>query len=76
MVGCGDRVITLYGHPRLVDPATGAVVAEWPDIDAGTKEGSYGVTHVPTPVTVLHPDRTRLAIAQPDHIAVIHLDTT
>ncbi len=38
-----------------------------------TKNESYGVTHLPTPVAALHPDQQRLAIAQPDHIAVIHL---
>jgi hypothetical protein len=73
MVRCGDRIMALYGHPRLVDPATGDVVAEWADVDAGAKSGSFGVTHVPTPITALHPDGTRLAVAQPDRIAVLHL---
>jgi WD40 repeat protein len=73
MIPCDGRVFALYGHPRLLDVTTGAVVAEWPDIDSGRKGGSYGVTHVPTPVTALHPDGSRLAIAQPDHIAVIDI---
>jgi hypothetical protein len=63
------------GHPRLVDLVTGTVIGEWPDIAVSSKSGSYGVTHVPAPVVALHPDQRRLAIAQPDHIAVIHLPT-
>ncbi|WP_327141068.1 hypothetical protein [Nocardia sp. NBC_01327] len=43
-------------------------------MDAGTKDRSYGVTHIPTPVATAHPDGTRLAIAQPDHIAILDLE--
>jgi hypothetical protein len=76
MIACGDLVVTLFGHPRLVEPATGAILAEWPDVNAGVKSGSYGVIHVPTPITALHPDRTRLAIVQPDGIAVLDFTDT
>ncbi|MFC8348816.1 hypothetical protein [Streptomyces sp. NPDC057280] len=69
----GDTVVSLYGHPRLLDVTTGAVVAEWPSVEVPRRDGSYGVTHIPTPVTALHPDGTRLAVAQPDIIAVITL---
>jgi len=73
MVGCGSRVVALHGYPRLLDPTTGEVVAGWPDIDTGTKDASYGVTHVPTPIVAPHPDGSRLAIAQSDHIAIVQL---
>jgi hypothetical protein len=73
MVVRGNHVVALHGHPRLMDPATGTVIAEWPDIAVSVKSDSYGVTHVPTPVVALHPDQQRLAVAQPDHIAVIRL---
>jgi hypothetical protein len=75
MIAAGDRVVALHDHPRLVDPATGVVLAEWVDIAAGAKSGSFGVTHIPTPITALHPDGRRLAIAQPHGIAIIHLPT-
>ncbi|MRH91531.1 hypothetical protein GFY24_29515 [Nocardia sp. SYP-A9097] len=74
MIACGERIVSLYGHPRLIDPTSGRTLIEWPDVDAGRKSGSYGVTHVPTPVAVAHPDGTRLAIAQTDHIAVLKLE--
>ena len=73
MIARGDQILGLHGHPRLIDPRTGTVLDEWPDVAVSTKNQSYGVTHVPTPVAALHPDRQRLAVAQPDHIAVIHL---
>ncbi|MEU0028694.1 hypothetical protein [Streptomyces sp. NPDC006335] len=69
----GDTVVSLHGHPRLIDVTTGAVVAEWPTVKVPRREGSYGVTHIPTPVAALHPDGTRLAIAQPESIAIITL---
>ncbi len=73
MIARGNAVIALHGHSRLVDQTTGAVVAEWPDINASMESGSYGVTHIPTTVAALHPDGTRLAIAQPAGIAILHL---
>lgn len=69
----GDSVVSLYGHPRLIDVTTGDVVAEWPTVEVPRREGSYGVTHIPTPVAAVHPDGTRLAIAQPEGIAIIAL---
>jgi len=73
LIARGDTVVSLYGHPRLIDVTTGVVVAEWPTVKVPQRDGSYGVTHIPTPVAALHPDGTRLAVAQPDTIAVITL---
>ncbi|WP_259334167.1 hypothetical protein [Streptomyces umbrinus] len=69
----GDHVISLLGHPRLLDTATGRLVAEWPEVGVPVKTTCFGVTHVPSPVAALHPDGTRLAIAQTDSIALITL---
>jgi len=73
LIARGDTVVSLYGHPRLIDVTTGAVVAEWPTVEVPRRDGSYGVTHIPTPVVALHPDGIRLAVAQPDTIAIITL---
>ncbi|MFD4554785.1 hypothetical protein ACFWP5_10770 [Streptomyces sp. NPDC058469] len=69
----GDTVVSLYGHPRLIDVTTGASMMEWPTVEVPSREGSYGITHIPTPVAALHPDGNRLAVAQPDSIAIIAL---
>ncbi|WP_234358397.1 hypothetical protein [Streptomyces sp. NRRL B-24085] len=73
LIARGDTVVSLHGSPRLIDVRTGAVAAEWPTVEVSLREGSYGVTHVPTPVAALHPDGTRLAVAQPESIAIIAL---
>ncbi|MGI8647880.1 MAG: hypothetical protein DLM55_00650 [Acidimicrobiales bacterium] len=75
MVARGDTVVSLYEHPRLIQVETGTLIAEWPEVKVARKDGSYGVTHVPTPVAALHPDGTPLAVAQPDSIAIIPLPT-
>jgi len=69
----GDTVVSLFGHPRLIDVTTGASTAEWPAVEVPSREGSYGATYIPTPVAALHPDGIRLAVAQPESIAVIAL---
>ena len=69
----GDHVISLLGHPRLLDTATGRLVAEWPEVGVPGKTTCFGVSHVPSPVAALHPDGTRLAIAQAESIALITL---
>lgn len=73
MIACGEHVVVLHGHPRMVDPANGAVIAEWPGVAVSTKSASYGVSHVPTPVAALRSDQRWLAVAQLDHIAIIDL---
>lgn len=71
LIPCGDRVFSLHGHPRLIDVATGSVVAEWPAVPVSRRDGACGALHVPTPVAALHPDRTRLAVAQDGGIAIL-----
>ncbi|MCX4781179.1 WD40 repeat domain-containing protein [Streptomyces sp. NBC_01264] len=77
LLACGgDRVVSLCGHPRLVDARTGSVLAEWPEVPVSHRVGSYGVPHVPTPVVALHPDGIRLAVAQEGGIRVLDLPQT
>ncbi|MFD4603986.1 hypothetical protein ACFWPQ_38940 [Streptomyces sp. NPDC058464] len=68
----GDQVISFPGHPRLLDTATGRVVAEWPEVGVPAKSACFGRAD-PTPVAALHPDGTRLAVAQANRIALITL---
>ncbi|MFF7467948.1 hypothetical protein [Streptomyces sp. NPDC008092] len=69
----GDQVISFPGHPRLLDTATGRVVAEWPEVEVPVKSACFGGSHVRTPVAALHPDGTRLAVAAAGSIALITL---
>ncbi|WP_307167643.1 hypothetical protein [Streptomyces rishiriensis] len=69
----GGRLVSLHGHPRLIDVTTGEVVAEWPELRVSRREGAYGVTHIPTPVAALRPDGMLLAVAQEQGIAFVRL---
>lgn len=69
----GDQVVSVHGHPRLLDTATGRIVAEWPEVGVPVKPACFGHRRVATPVAALHPDGTRLAVAQAEGIALITL---
>jgi hypothetical protein len=69
----GDEVISLHGHPRLLDPTTGRTLAEWPEVVTPLKPTCFGYDEVPTPVAAVHPDGTLLAVAVADGITFITL---
>jgi hypothetical protein len=69
----GDQVVTLHGHPGLLDAPTGRILAQWPDVAVATKSLCYGNKATPTPVAALHPDGSRLAVVQAEGIGVITL---
>lgn len=73
ILGCGDAVLALYGHPRLFDIRTGGLVAEWPELAMSRRQGAYGGDPGDSPVTAVHPDGTRVALAVEDGIAVIRV---
>lgn len=73
ILGCGEAVLALYGHPRLFDIRTGDLVAQWPELALPRRQFAYGVTHKPSPVAAVHPDGTRVALALKAGIAVIRL---
>lgn len=72
---CGDQVLNLHAHPTLINPATGRTVSAWTALEAGTATHCYGVRESRHPVYAYHAPSRRLALAQPDHIAVITLET-
>ncbi|MFC9330856.1 hypothetical protein [Kitasatospora sp. NPDC057015] len=69
----GSQVISLNGHPRLLDTTTGRVIAAWPEVAIPEKAYCYGVEHLPTPAAAVSPDGTRLAVAQEGGVAIIDL---
>jgi hypothetical protein len=71
LLGCRGRALGTYGHPKLIDPATATVLAQWPDLATGTKDASYSPQ--PTPIVAVHPDGTRAAAATTNAIVVIDL---
>ncbi|MFE5724783.1 WD40 repeat domain-containing protein [Streptomyces erythrochromogenes] len=67
----GNRVVALDGHPRLVDATTGEELTQWPEVPLPEDELPYG--RLLRPVTAVHPDSTRLAIAARTSITVLDL---
>ncbi|MCF2527737.1 hypothetical protein [Yinghuangia soli] len=67
------RIVSFYGHPRVHDAVTGRLIAEWPELPVEPKAYVCGVDQKPSPTVALHPDGTRLAVAQEDAIAIVHL---
>lgn len=65
-----DRILTLYGHPRLRELDSGRVLEEWPDIRTG-EISSCIVWNAPIPILALDPGHRRIAIALDECIHVL-----
>ena len=68
LLSCGPAVLGLYDHPKLIDPATGAILAQWPDLLSGQREHPYRPR--PLPPIAVHPSGNRFAIVQDSAIVV------
>ena len=73
LMAVGRRhVLGLFGHPKLIELATGRVVHAWPEIVSGQQRGSICPE---TEIAIaLDPVRGRFAVAGPRQIAVITLN--
>lgn len=65
-----DHLPSFYEYPKLLDPATDAVVASWSHLPTGNRALPYGWTYEPETVAV-HPDGTRFAVASDEYITVV-----
>lgn len=66
------QVLALFGYPKLLDPSSGRVVDEWPDIDTGRQDSSIRSqdgTQVP-PVAVDSHGR-RFAVANGSDVVIV-----
>ncbi|MFJ8040227.1 hypothetical protein ACIRBX_06900 [Kitasatospora sp. NPDC096147] len=68
----GGQLVSLHGHPRLLDAATGALIAEWPEVVVPAKDRPFEDSR-PTPTAALSPDGGRLAVAVGGGIALVDL---
>ena len=69
-----QRVLSLFGHPRLLEAATGVVIHEWPDLRTGTQQSSILPSGECPPPFAMHPHRPMFAVADEEQIAVVDLD--
>ena len=69
LLPCGTAVLSLYDHPKMLDPASGRAVGEWPNLNSGQREFPYFPK--PLPPVAVHPSGDRFAIANDDTITVV-----
>jgi len=69
----GRGLLATFEHPRLLDPATGSVLREWPGLPTGTHRGPLPPNGVPPPFAV-HPTRPWFAVANGDRVTVVRVD--
>ena len=65
-------VLSLYGHPKVIDTESGHVTQQWPEIWTGKRESSIGRTSVPA--VSVHSSGLRFAVAADDAITVVDLE--
>ncbi|MEV6282957.1 hypothetical protein [Kribbella sp. NPDC051770] len=73
VLGQGNCLVSLSGHPRVLSVRTGELLAEWPDIPLPERVASYGFDVEPAPVAALDPTGKRLAIAVDGGIRVLEI---
>lgn len=70
----GGSVLTLYGHPRLIDPFTGSILDDWPDIATGSQDSSI-TWHKTDPIPAIAVDDAggRFAVADGEEVVVVEV---
>ena len=69
----GDFVVGFYEHPKLVEVATGKIIARWPDLNTGNQNSSIGRDLDKILPLALDPANKRFAVADGAKITVIQL---
>jgi len=69
----GHHVLALFGHPKLLDPFTAAVIAEWPDLNTGTQISSIIRNQARVPPIAVDTANRRFAVAAQREVSVIQL---
>lgn len=76
MMAVGPRhVVSFYDHPKLIEVATGKVLARWEDLHAGPEQEQPSAMMKPPglPVLACDPDRRRFAIGMQARVILIQL---
>ena len=70
-----DHVVGFFGHPKLIEVASGRTVLNWPDLLTGSQSSSIIWHHVDAlPPLALDPAKARFAVAGESGITVVQLD--
>lgn len=67
-----DRYVwDVYQYPKVIELQSGQIVAAMPEVAISVTASSFSADETPC---ALHPDGTRLAVAQEEGIVVVHFD--
>jgi hypothetical protein len=67
-----EAVVGFYGHPKVIDLRTGAIMREWPELETGQRNSSITWSQQkPMPPLALDPANRRFAVADGEAITVI-----
>jgi hypothetical protein len=69
----GDYVVGFFQHPKLIEVATGRVVARWEDLSTGQQNSSIITSGTTMPPLAMDAANKRFAVASDEAITVIQL---
>jgi hypothetical protein len=69
----GEHVLATWDHPQLVDPASGEVIEEWPELKTGHQEDSLLKNDETSPPFAVDADAMRFVVAADKDVVVVEL---
>ena len=68
-----EWVVSFYGHPKLIELATGRIVHRWDKIFSGKQIGPIELGDPPPPPIALDPNEGRFAVANSTGVTIVSL---
>lgn len=68
-----EWIVSFYGHPKLVERATGRIVHRWDQVFSGKQVGPINLGDPPPPPMAIDGQRGRFAVADSKKITVVAL---
>ena len=68
-----EWVVSFYGHPKLIELATGRIVHRWDKIFSGKQIGPIDLGDPPPPPMAVDPHRGRFAVANATGVTIVSL---
>jgi hypothetical protein len=71
LIAFGEHALALFEHPTLLDPYSGEVVEEWPDIQTGRQDSSIIWRRPLPPAFAADPANRRFAVADGTDVILV-----
>ena len=73
MMAWNEWAVSFYGHPKVIELATGTVVHRWDNIYSGKQTGPIELGDPPPPPLAMDPVRGRFAVGGPKTVTLVSL---